>query len=88
VTHPGERVEAVPRQQDAGAALADHSNAAEKKATIPRGYPPPPPFFGSVHSTGVTGTVSVTVHSEGLICTKIVQKLGVLGTAHSKGLSR
>jgi hypothetical protein len=31
---------------------------------------------------------SVNVESKGLICTKIVQNLGLLGTAHSKGLSR
>jgi len=32
--------------------------------------------------------VSVSAESKGLICTKIVQNLWVLGTAHSKGLSR
>ena len=33
-------------------------------------------------------TVSVSAESKGLICTKTVQNLGVLGTVHSKGLSR
>jgi len=32
--------------------------------------------------------LSVSADSKGLICTKIVQNLGVLGTAHSKRLSR
>jgi hypothetical protein len=32
--------------------------------------------------------LSVSAESKGLICTKMVQNLGVLGTAHSKGLSR
>jgi len=50
--------------------------------------PPPPPFFGTVHCKGVMAIVSVSAESKGLICTKIVQNLGVLGTAHSKGLSR
>jgi hypothetical protein len=31
--------------------------------------------------------LSVSAESKGLICTKMVQNLGVLGTAHSKGLS-
>jgi hypothetical protein len=30
--------------------------------------------------------MSVSAESKGLICTKIVQKTGGLGTAHSKGL--
>src|SRR5579859_1298413 len=49
--------------------------------------PPPPPFFGTAHSKGVTGGVSVSAESKGVICTKIVQNLGCLGTAHSKGLA-
>ena len=57
---------------------------------VPGLYPggtPSPLFFVTAHSKGVTGTVSVSAHSKGLICTKMVQFLGVLGTAHSKGLS-
>ena len=50
--------------------------------------PPSPPFFGTAHSKGVTASLSVSAESKGLICTKIVQNLWVLGTAHSKGLSR
>ena len=48
--------------------------------------PPSPPFFGTADSKGVTGTVSVSAESKGLICSKIVQNSMVLGTAHSKGL--
>ena len=49
--------------------------------------PPPPLFFGTVHSKGVTGSVSVSAESKGFICTKIVQFSRYLGTADSKGLS-
>src|SRR5579859_3540067 len=51
-----------------------------------RGYPPPP-FSVSAYFKGVTRRASVSAESKGVICTKIVQESGVLGTAHSKGLS-
>ena len=36
----------------------------------------------------VTGRVSVSADSKGLICTKIVQKLAVRGRTDSKGVSK
>src|SRR5258708_19370313 len=50
--------------------------------------PPPPTFFVTAHSRGLTRGQSVSVDSKGLICTKIVQNPMLLGSAHSKGLSR
>src|SRR5579863_5929997 len=50
--------------------------------------PPLPPYFSELRILKDLGDRgSVSVHSEGLICTKIVQNLGGLGTAYSKGLS-
>jgi hypothetical protein len=49
---------------------------------------PLPPFFVTAHSKVVMAKLSVSADSKGLIYTEIVQNLGVLGTAHSKGLSR
>src|SRR5579859_2637888 len=63
-------------------------DSGEREFSIEATYPPPPPFFGTVHSKGVAAALSVSAESKGLICTKMVQNLGVLGTAHSKGLSR
>src|SRR5467141_4999950 len=50
--------------------------------------PPPSPFFVSAYSKGLTRVQSVSADSKGLICTKIVQNPILLGSAHSKGLSR
>jgi hypothetical protein len=70
------------------------TKTAERRALTPRGKASqkntvtPPLFFVTAHSKGVMARLSVSADSKGLICTKIVQNLGVLGTAHSKGLSR
>ena len=48
---------------------------------------PPPWFFGTAHSKGVSYQPFVSAESKGLICTKIVQNRKSLGSAESKGLS-
>jgi hypothetical protein len=48
--------------------------------------PPSPGVFVSAHSKGVTGGVSVSADSKGLICTKMGQNASVRGSAESKGV--
>jgi hypothetical protein len=43
-----------------------------------RVYPPSPLFFATAHSAGLTGSVSVSADSKGVICTKMVQEFGAL----------
>jgi len=46
----------------------------------------PPCVFVSAYSKGVTGGVSVSADSKGLICTKMVQNARGHGSAESKGV--
>jgi len=48
---------------------------------------PPPVFFVSAYSKGVTREVSVSAESKGLICPKIVQNARFHGSAESKGVT-
>ena len=50
------------------------------------GDTPSPGVFVSVDSKGVTGGVSVSAYSKGLICTKMVQNARFHGSAESKGV--
>jgi hypothetical protein len=47
----------------------------------------PPGVFGSAHSKGLAGGLSVRADSKGLICTKIVQNSAFRVRAESKGVS-
>src|SRR5438477_7194316 len=53
--------------------------------------PPPPTFFVTAHSKGVTASICVTAHSKGLTDGQFRPKPGktrcLLVTAHSKGLT-
>src|SRR5579859_3106622 len=53
-------------------------DSGEREFSIEATYPPPPPFFGTVHSKGVAAALSVSAESKGLICTKMVQNSGCL----------
>jgi hypothetical protein len=74
--------------------IADGASERQQMGGRPAGreffgaIPPSPLFFGTAHSKGLTTGLSVSAESKGLICTKIVQNSGGLGTAHSKRLSQ